>query len=115
MVIEILSYRESLLNPLLKWIILVLFIIAAGWFYRCRLMYGGKLRVIATLLMLGAIAGILASAFRIAGDYSVQWKWAESIFSLILAVITLTIAGLVRMKFKNTVALFEAEQEGEQR
>jgi|WetSurMetagenome_2_1015567.scaffolds.fasta_scaffold47404_2 hypothetical protein len=114
MVLDLLSYKGSFLNPLLKVLVLVLFAVAVYYFYRCRCRYGGKLQVVAALLLLGGIAGILASLFRIGGDLSVQWKWAESTFFLVLAIITLAIAILVRRKFKNAIVLFGAEQGGEQ-
>jgi hypothetical protein len=70
---------------------------------------------VATLLLLGGVAGILGSAFRIAGDFFIQWKWAESILNLGLAIITLAIAYIVRMKFKNAITLFGVERGGEQK
>jgi hypothetical protein len=115
MTLELFSYKDSIFNPLLKLIVLVLFIIAVYVFYRCRLIYGGKLQIVATLLMLGGVAGVLAWIFRYEGDFYTQWKWAESIFSLALAIITLVIAYIVRMKFKNATALFGGKQSGEQR
>ncbi|MFA4849579.1 MAG: hypothetical protein WC626_07615 [Methanoregula sp.] len=115
MALELFSYQNSILNPLLKLIVLVLFVIAVYVFYRCRLIYGGKLQLIATLLLLGGVAGVLAWIFRYEGDFYTQWKWAESFFSLALAIITLVIAYIVRMKFKNAIALFGGEQNGGQR
>ncbi len=106
MVIELLSYKSSMVNPLLKWIVLVLFLIAVYYFYRCRLIYGGKLQFVATLLILGAAAAVLSSAFRIAGDLLIQWKWGESALGLVFALITLIVAYLVRTKMKNASALF---------
>ena len=84
MVPDLLSYTHSILNPLVKWVVLVLVVISVYFFYRCRLIYGGKLHLVATLLLLGGCAGILSSVFRIAGDYDLAMKWAESIFSLFL-------------------------------
>ncbi len=115
MALELLSYTNSILNPLLKWLALVLFVIAVYFFYRCRLIYGGKLHRVATLLLLGSVAGIMASIFRIAGDFFLQWKWAESILFLALAIITLMIAYIVRLKFKNAIALFGVEQNEERK
>jgi hypothetical protein len=112
---DLLSYPNSVLNPLLKVVVLVLFIIAVYLFYRCRLIYGGKLRLIATLLLVGGVAGILAWIFRIEGDFYSQWKWAESVFSLVLAIITLVIAYIIRIKLKNALILFGVEQQGEQK
>lgn len=112
---DLLSYPNSFLNPLLKVVVLVLFVISVYLFYRCRLIYGGKLRLISTLLLVGGVAGILAWIFRIEGDFYSQWKWAESIFSLVLAIITLVIAYIIRMKFKNALILFGVEQRGGQK
>jgi hypothetical protein len=103
---ELLSYTHSILNPLIKLAAIVLFILAVYYFYRCRLLYGGKLKVIATLFTMGGIVGVLASAFRYAGDYFESWKWGETIFFLALAIITLVVAYLVRIKFKNANTLF---------
>ena len=110
MVLNILSYDTSILNPVLKLVILVLFAIASWYFYRCYLVYGGKLKMIAWLLLLGGFAGILASAFRFWGDFLVQWKWGESVLFLILAVITFAVAYLVRMKFIEVTRLFGPDE-----
>jgi hypothetical protein len=115
MVPDILSYPHSILNPLIKLLLAVLFVIAAYVFYRCRLIYGGKLEVTATLLFLGGIAGILASVFRLAGDYFTAWKWLESTFLLALAIITLVFAYIVRVKLKNAIRLFGYEEGEEQK
>jgi len=115
MVSEFLSYTQSIFNPLIKLVALLLFAISVYLFYRCRIIYGGKLQEIATLLLLGGIAGVLASAFRIAGDSFVAWKWGESACFLALAVITLMIAFFVRMKFRNIIALFESIPGDEQK
>jgi len=106
MVIELLSYKGSMLNPLLKWVVLFLFLIATYYFYRCRLIYGGKLQFVATLLILGGAAAGLSSAFRIAGDLLIQWKWGESTLGLVFALITLIVAYLIRTKMKKASALF---------
>ena len=107
---EILSYSSSFLNPLLKITAILLFVIAAGYLYRCRRRYGGILRQIATLLLAGAGAGIIASGFRYGGDFFTQYKWGESIFDLGMALITLTVAILVRKKLNDIVRLFEGEE-----
>ena len=108
MVIEILSYNSSILNPVLKLIVFAAFIIAAGLFYRCRQRYGGVLREISTLLCIGAIAGVLASAFRIWGDFYLQSKWGESLFDLFLVIVTLVIALIIRARIKDVTRRFES-------
>ena len=114
MVIELLSYKESFLNPLFKIVIFILFLISVYYFYRCHLRYGGKLQIIANLLMLGGVAGCMAWLFRYEGDFYSQWKWGESILTLILAIISLVIAYIVRLKFKHATVLFGFEQQKDQ-
>lgn len=98
MTIEILSYPTSMLNPVLKFIIFAGFVLSTGFFYQCWKKYGGILHDISTLLLFGSVAGILASAFRLQGDFLVQFKWGESIFDLILAILMLVIALVIRSK-----------------
>ncbi|MFA5269396.1 MAG: hypothetical protein WC379_15620 [Methanoregula sp.] len=114
MVPDIFSYPDSIFSPFMKVLPVVFFVTAIYIFYRCRIIYGGKLRLIATLLLLGGIAGILASLFRFAGDYFVAWKWLESTFFLALAIITLVIAYIVRLKLKNAIRLFGLTEGGDQ-
>jgi hypothetical protein len=113
MVPDIFSYPHSILSILMKVLPVVFFVIALYIFYRCRTIYGGKLRVIATLLFLGGIVGMLALLFRFAGDYFVAWKWLESTFFLALAIITLVIASIVRLKLKNATRLFGLTEGGD--
>jgi len=106
MTIEILSYKTSFFNPLLKCIVIILFVLATWYFYQGRQLYGGKLRQIATLLCIGGLFGILASAFRLAGDLNTGFKWGESVFLLVLAVITIMVTYLVRVHFQEVKVLF---------
>lgn len=115
MVIELFSYKDSYLNPLCKLIILALFLISVYYFYRCRLIYGGKLQLVATLLLLGGVAGCMAWLFRYVGDFYSQWKWGESVLTLALAIISLVIAYIVRLKLKHANALFMFEQQEQQK
>ncbi|WP_292469616.1 hypothetical protein [Methanolobus sp.] len=96
MVIEILSYKESFLNPLLKMVTPILFVIGVYYFYQARQAYGGEIQKIANLLFAGGIAGFIAMAFRYGGDKIVSWKWGESVFILIFAIISVYVAYLVR-------------------
>ncbi|HWQ67091.1 MAG TPA: hypothetical protein VN372_09485 [Methanospirillum sp.] len=112
MVIEIVSYNTSILNPFLKMLIPVGFCIAAWLFYRCRQNLGGILRRVSTLLLLGAFAAIIASLFRFEGDFYTQYKWGESILNLILVLLTLIIALVVRKKMNEASSIFVSEDEG---
>lgn len=99
MAIEILSYKNSFLNPLLKIIIVIMFGIGTYYFFKARQKYGGELKRIANLLFWGGIAGFASSAFRFAGDFITFWKWGESIFFLIFGLASLYVAYLVRFRF----------------
>lgn len=98
MSINLVSYQSSIANPLLKLLILVLFLVATWYFYRCRRRYGGILAQISTLLLLGSIAGGIAAAFRYEGDFYSQYKWGESVLNVILALFCLGITLVVRKR-----------------
>ena len=106
MTIELLSYQTSALNPLFKLAVLLLFAVSFWYFWRCRKMYGGILHRVATFLLIGSAAGILASAFRYEGDLYTQFKWGETIMDLILALITLGIALLIRRRLMYASQIF---------
>ena len=108
MTIALLSYQTSVLNPLLKLAVLVLFAVSFWYFWRCRKMYGGILHRVATLVLIGSAAGMLASAFRYEGDLYTQFKWGESIMDLILALITLGIALLIRRRLIDASQIFSS-------
>jgi len=109
MTIEILSYTTSILNPGLKLLVIVLFVIAAWLFYRCRQKYGGILRQVSTLLLAGAGAGALAAAFRLEGDFFVQYKWGESLLDLAFVILTLAIALVIRSRMQEATRLFGSD------
>jgi hypothetical protein len=106
MAIEILSYNTSILNPVLKLLIVAAFVVAALLFYRSRQNYGGILRQVSVLLFSGALAGIIASAFRYQGDIYQQFKWGESILDLVLVLIMLSIALVIRAKMQAVLRVF---------
>ena len=107
MVMELLSYPTSIINPLLKVLAILLFGTAGYLFFRCQRQYGGVLRQVATLLCLGAIAGLLASAFRFQGDFYQQYKWGESVLNLVVVLIMLVIALVIRTRMNAAVRVFE--------
>jgi hypothetical protein len=113
MVVEIISYAVSPLNPLLKWIIFALFLIAAMLLYLCRRKYGGILHTISSLLLIGSIAGIASTLFRLGGDQFIQYKWGESAFNVVIAIIMLVIALTIRKKLKESIQVFEGDEGGE--
>lgn len=99
MVIEILSYATSPFNPLLKLLVPVMFVVGTYFFYQAQKKFGGNLKTIASLLMWGGAAGVVATAFRYFGDYIPQYKWGESIVLVIFAIISLVVVCLVYSKF----------------
>jgi len=113
MTIEILSYNASILNPLLKMAVPLLFALAAGYFFASRRKFGGLLHQVATLLFVGALAWLISSVFRLEGDFNAQYKWGESVFALVSAVITLFIAIRVRSRLQEISGIFESGGEGE--
>ncbi|GEM_PF-1041353 len=108
---DLLSYQSGPLNPLLKLLTLVLFLVAAGFFARCRIRYGGILSQISTLLFFGAVAGAIGAAFRYEGDFYSQYKWGESFLTLILAAFSLVIALIVRKKLAEVCRILGAGKE----
>lgn len=113
MVIEILSYNESILNPLLKIAITLLFAMASCLLYVCRRRYGGLLHQISTLLLFTAVAATFSSFFRFQGDFYETYKWGESIIGLFFVVLSLIIALFIRKKIHAIACLFEGNEESE--
>ena len=110
MIFDLLSYESSPLNEALKGVIVCLFFISAYFLYKSRIKYGGILHSISSLLLIGAIAGILSASLRLLGDYYIQYKWGESLFDVILAFLMLIIALKVRRKLINTLDIFRDEK-----
>lgn len=106
MVIEILSYKSSILNPLLKFIIVILFAIGTWYFYRAWKKFGGNLKVIAGALMCGGIAACIGASARLLGDFLVQFKWLESTGAIIFALASVFVAWLVYTKFSEIAEAF---------
>lgn len=106
MVIEILSYKGSILNPLLKLLIVFMFAIGTWYFYQARKKYGGNLREIARLIMWGGVFGTIGALCRFLGDYVTDYKWLESAGSLMFALISVLVAYLVYKKFAEIADAF---------
>ncbi len=113
MVIEILSYKTSILNPLFKFLVIVLYAIGAWFFYRAWRKYGGNLKIIAGALMCGGIAACIGAGARFLGDYLIQFKWMESTGAIIFALVSLFVAVLVYSKFSEIAEAFGLKGGGE--
>jgi len=110
-VVEILSYKTSFLNPLVKLIIVFMFAIGTWFFYRAAHRYGGNLREIARLIMWGGLFGTIGAFCRFLGDYVTDYKWLESAGSLMFALISLVVAYLVYRKFAEIADVFGLREE----
>lgn len=111
MAVEIFSYYNSILNPLLKLLILAVFAVGTWYFYKASKKFGGNLGQVARLLMWGGLFGCLSALFRLLGDYALQDKWMESIGGLLFALISLFVAYLVYTKFTEINEAFGLTEE----
>ena len=106
MVIEILSYKTSILNPLLKFLVIILFAIGTWYFYQAWKKYGGNLKIIAGALTCGGIAACIGASARFLGDFLVQFKWIESTGAILFALVSLLVAWLVYTKLSEIAEAF---------
>jgi hypothetical protein len=79
MVPELLNYKISILNPLGKMIVPIIFLIGTYLLYTARDEYGGELGKVVNRLCIAGLIGFLAMSIRFTGDYFEYWKWAESL------------------------------------
>jgi hypothetical protein len=86
MVPDLLNYPKSVINPILKIIVPLIFLFGAYYFYRARNAYGGELGKVVRRLAIAAFIGFLASVIRYAGDLMVVWKWGESLGYLVFGI-----------------------------
>jgi hypothetical protein len=105
-VIEILSYKSSILNPLLKLLVLAIFVIGTWYFYQAGKKFGGNVGKIARFLMWGGVAATIGAGCRYLGDFFIQYKWLESTGSLLFAIISVIVAYLVYKKFREIAEAF---------
>lgn len=106
MVIELLSYPTSILNPLIKILVIALYAIGTWFFFLAWKKYGGNLKIIAGALMCGGIAACIGAGARFLGNYLVQFKWMESTGAIIFALVSLFVAWLVYKKFSEIAVAF---------
>jgi len=106
MVIEILSYKTSILNPLFKLLVIILYAIGTWYFYLAWKKFGGNLKFIAGALMCGGIAAVTGASARFLGDYLIQFKWLESTGAIVFALVSIFVAWLVYKKFCEIAVAF---------
>ncbi|PLW79564.1 hypothetical protein C0585_07045 [Candidatus Woesearchaeota archaeon] len=93
MVADIFNYGTSFLNPAFKWLAPILFLVAFILFYVGNKKYGGELKTAINWLLVSAGCGVAAFLFRVLADIGLlNFKWGESLFFLLFAVMNLLVA-----------------------
>lgn len=96
---ELFNYDTSWLNPALKLVILILYVVVAWMYLRTRRFYAGDLNRVLTVLFWMGLAGAFAALLRYFGDgtqfgftkeYSL--KWFQSLAYVVQAIL-LVLAG----------------------
>lgn len=106
MVIELFSYKSSILNPVLKIAVMVMFGIGTWYFYQAQKKFKGNLGETARALMWGGIAGVIGAGFRFLGDVFSNFKWIESSGGLIFALASIYVAYIVYTRFAEIAHAF---------
>ena len=101
MVLEILNYGESGLNPFLKLLVPLLLVVGCYYLYLSYTKYGGGMKQIAYFLLIMGIVGVVSSGFRFIGGLDPKvWKWGESVLMLAFAAISILVAYRLRDLFQ---------------
>jgi len=112
MVIELLSYNTSILNPFLKLLVFSLFCLGTWFFYQAwRTFKGGNIRLIAGALTCGGIAACIGTGARFLGDFLIELKWLESTGAIIFALISLFVAWMVYTRLTEIAEAFGIKEE----
>ena len=106
MVIELFSYKTSILNPLLKIAVIVMFAIGTWYFYQAQRKFKGNIGNIARALMWGGLAGFVGAGFRLLGDVFIEFKWIESTGAFLFACASVYVAYIVYMRFAEIAVAF---------
>lgn len=79
MLLNLLNYKISILNPIYKIAVPAIFLVSIYFFFQARSKYKGVIGTVVNRLFFAGIIGFLAMSLRFAGDYYQFWKWAESL------------------------------------
>ena len=79
MVHDLFNYKVSILNPLSKLFVFLIFLIGTIFFNKARSKYRGELGKVVQRLFIAGIFGSFAMFVRFTGDYVTYWKWMESL------------------------------------
>jgi hypothetical protein len=86
---DLLNYGKSFLNPALKMLVPLIFLVGTFYAYRAVRRYPGEISKLMWALVLVGVTGFLANLFRYLGDVITLWKWAESIGNLFFGLANL--------------------------
>ena len=89
MIPDLLNYKMSILNPMLKLLTPLLFLWGTYYAYKASRRYRGEIGKLMRALALVGVAGFLANLFRYLGDVMTMWKWGESIGYLLFCIVNL--------------------------
>ena len=79
MVHDLFNYKVSILNPLTKLFVLLIFVTGTFFFNKARGKYRGEVGKVVHRLFIAGICGSLAMFIRFTGDFINYWKWGESL------------------------------------
>jgi ABC-type multidrug transport system permease subunit len=90
MIPDIFNYSKSFLNPALKLLVPLLFLLGTYFTERATRRYTGEIRKLMKALTLVGTAGFLSNLFRYMADVLVvSWKWGESLAMLAFVIVSL--------------------------
>jgi hypothetical protein len=110
-VVELFYYNSSILNPLLKISVIVMFGIGTWYFYQAQRKFKGNIGVIARTLMWGGMAGLIGAGFRLLGNVFTEFKWIESTGGLLFGLVSIYVAYLVYTRFAEIARAFGVKKE----
>ena len=80
MILELLNYKTSFLNPALKILVPLIFLAGSIYFFRIRNKYQGEIGKVISRLAIAGLIGFFANFFRYGADiWFVDYKWGESL------------------------------------
>ena len=87
MILELINYKTSFLNPALKILVPLIFLMGSIYFFRIRGKYEGEIGKVVSRLAIAGLIGFLANFFRYGADiWFEDYKWGESLGYLFFAL-----------------------------
>jgi hypothetical protein len=90
MISDLFDYSTSFLNPALKLLVPLIFLVGTYYADRAMRRYTGEIRKLMKALTIVGTAGFLSNLFRYMADVLVvSWKWGESLAMLLFVLVSL--------------------------